>query len=311
MPFLLKEVPSLTQYSDSGLGDGLLVPLPARHPADADQHDAGRRAPQRARGLHPLLRGLRRLRQLPSRASRCSGASGTSTVGAASFVGSINFASLDLAEKPGRSPALGAGSFGTLRARRGRPVGSAWARGLAFYGRAAYQETDGFKDHSGVDAAQRCSSAPRARARGTFFKVFGFAGPEQTAARVPGHREGRPGARPALQPDDARTSATASASTSSTAQYTRALGALHALAVQAYYNGAGGWYRLRDAGRGAASSTASTGAAWARSATLPLRGARVEPHAGARTATTSRADHTRDVVGGAAGVREPRLQERG
>ena len=50
------------------------------------------------------------------------------------------------------------------------------------------------------------------------------------------------------------------------AQFTRALGSSSSLAVQGYYNGAGGFYRLWDGPAGRTScSTSSTGTSWAAS----------------------------------------------
>jgi hypothetical protein len=105
MPFLLEPVPSLNVYSDTGLGGGYsylylrgiqqtrinmtLDGVPLNEPEDSTLYfvDFGDFASSR-------------------RASRCSAASGP-PAGTASYAGSINFASLDLAEKPAGSAVSG------------------------------------------------------------------------------------------------------------------------------------------------------------------------------------------------------------
>src|SRR5258708_15404183 len=73
---------------------------------------------------------------------------GTSTVGAASYGGSINFASVDLRESSELAADFGAGSFGTNRASLGYQTGNLGP--FAFYARGSYQKTDGFREHAGV-----------------------------------------------------------------------------------------------------------------------------------------------------------------
>src|SRR5262249_51546551 len=74
---------------------------------------------------------------------------GTSTVGAASYGGSINFASVDLRGARQLEAELGTGSFASNRASLGYQTGNL-GPGLAFYARGSYQETDGFREHAGV-----------------------------------------------------------------------------------------------------------------------------------------------------------------
>ena len=243
MPFLLKEAPSLNQYSDTGLGAGYsylylrgiqqtrinmtLDGVPLNEPEDSTLYfvDFG----DFASSLESIQvqRGV-----------------GTSTVGVASYAGSINFASRDLAEEREWSARLGAGSFGTRRAAVGVQSGRV-GPGLAFYGRASYQGTDGFKDHSGVIQRSAFFGASRQGSR-DLLKVFGFVGREQTElAFLATEKDVLEGdlSFNALSPEERDRFGQDFVH----AHYTRSLGSSSNLAVQAYYNGAGGWYRLRDA----------------------------------------------------------------
>jgi iron complex outermembrane receptor protein len=242
MPFLLKEVPSVTQYSDSGASTGYsyiylrgipqtrmnvtLDGVPLNEPEDSAFYFANFGDFANAIESLQVQRGV-----------------GTSTVGAASFVGSINFASIDLKDDVAADVRLGGGSFGTSRVSAA--VHSGRLRGgLKFYGQAAFQDTDGFRRHSG--STQR--SVYVGATRGTdasFFKVFGFAGQEQSqlaflaADEDALNRDLR--ANP-MSPDERDEFGQRFI----TAQYHRAFGASTELSVQGYYNGAGGWYRIAN-----------------------------------------------------------------
>jgi iron complex outermembrane receptor protein len=244
MPFLLEPVPSLNVYSDTGLGSGYsylylrgiqqtrinttLDGVPLNEPEDSALYfvDFG--------DFASSLQSIQVQRGV-----------GTSTVGTASYAGSINFASLDLAEEAGGTVRLGAGSFGTRRAALGGQSGRV-GPGLAFYGRASYQETDGFKDHSGVIQRSLFYGASR-QGPHDLLKVFGFLGREQTElaflATEKDVLEGDLRAN-ALSPEERDRFGQDFVQ----AHYTRSLGASSTLGAQGYYNGAGGWYRLRDAG---------------------------------------------------------------
>jgi iron complex outermembrane receptor protein len=242
MPALLEQTPSVTQYSETGMGAGYnylylrgiqqtrinmtLDGVPLSEPEDSALYfvDFGDFA-NNVDSLQ-IQRGV-----------------GTSTVGAASYGGSINFASVDLKDARELQATLGAGSFdskrGSLAFQSGR-VGP----GLAFYARGSYLDTDGFRDHSGVTQGSVFYGATRQGDR-SFFKLFGFSGRERTEL-----------AFLAVDKDtlerDLRTNPMDPAEHDRfgqdfvQAQFTRALGSTSSLAVQGYYNGAGGWYRLWD-----------------------------------------------------------------
>ena len=174
MPALLERTPSITQYSETGIGAGYnylylrgiqqsrinmtLDGVPLSEPEDSALYfvDFGDFA-SNVESLQ-IQRGV-----------------GTSTVGAASYGGSINFASVDLKDTREVLATLGAGSFdstrGSLAFQSGR-VGP----GLAFYARASYLDTDGFRDHSGVNQQSVFYGATRQGDR-SFFKLFGFSAP--------------------------------------------------------------------------------------------------------------------------------------
>jgi iron complex outermembrane receptor protein len=168
---------------------------------------------------------------------------GTSSVGAASYGGSVNFASVSPSEHRGLEAQVGGGSWGTGRATAAANsglLGGAWG----LYARLSGQTTDGFREHSGIDQGTLYLGATRSGAR-SLFKLFGFSGRERTQLAY-------------LATDEAtlRTNLRANALAPEEkdrfgqdfvqAQYTRLLGSATTLMVQAYYNGAQGWFRIWD-----------------------------------------------------------------
>jgi len=246
MPFLLKEVPSVTQYSDSGSATGYsyiylrgipqtrmnvtLDGVPLNEPEDSAFYFANFGDFANAIESLQVQRGV-----------------GTSTVGAASFVGSINFASILLKDKAAADVRLGSGSFGTNRVSAAVHSGRIGG-GFKLYGQAAYQGTDGFRDHSG--STQRSVYLGATRDTDTsFFKVFGFAGQETSQLAFLAADEEtleRDLRFNPMSPDERDEFGQRFV----TAQYHRAFGPATELSVQGYYNGASGWYRIKDASDG-------------------------------------------------------------
>jgi iron complex outermembrane recepter protein len=246
MPFLLKQVPSITQYSDSGATTGYsslflrgipqsrmnitLDGVPLNEPEDSAFYFANFGDFANALGSLQVQRGV-----------------GTSTVGAASFVGSINFASLDFADRPQADVRIGGGSFGTGRVGAALHSGPI-AGGFRLYGQAAYQESDGFRDHSGMTQKSLYAGALQ-QTDTSFFKAFGFVGHERSQLSYYAADEATLDqdlrANP-MSPDE-RDDFT---QRFLTAQYRRALKPTSEIAVQGYYNGAGGWYRSLNADEG-------------------------------------------------------------
>lgn len=294
MPALLEVVPSLTQYSETGNGAGYnyfylrgiqqsrvnmtFDGVPLAEPEDSSLYfvDFGDFASS-VESVQ-VQRGV-----------------GTSTVGAASFAGSVNFASLDLSDTREVSARLGLGSFGTRRASVGLQSGLV-GPGLAFYGRATYQTTDGFRDRSGVD--QRSVFAGMTyRDDDSFLKVFGFMGKERTQL-----------AFYAVEKDVLENDLTNNPLSPEEkddfgqyflqAQYTRSLDPRTSVALQAYYNAAGGFYRLWDGPE--KTSLLQYGLDWhffGGSLTFKRNGEHLGITAGAHWNDYTSA-HRRDVVGG-------------
>jgi iron complex outermembrane receptor protein len=246
MPFLLKEVPSVTQYADSGSSTGYsymylrgipqtrmnvtLDGVPLNEPEDSAFYFANFGDLANAIESLQVQRGV-----------------GTSTVGAASFVGSINFASIDLKDRAAADLRLGGGSFGTNRISAAVHSGRLGG-GIKLYGQAAYQDTEGFRDNSGTTQRSVYLGATHAAGK-SFFKVFGFAGQEasQLAFLAADEDTLKQDLRfNPMSPDERDEFGQRFV----TAQYHRAFGPATELSVQGYYNGAGGWYRIANAADG-------------------------------------------------------------
>jgi iron complex outermembrane recepter protein len=240
MPFLLKATPSLTQYSDNGSEGGysylylrgipqtrLNLTLDGVPLADAEDNafywvNLG--------GLAGVLDSLQIQRGV-----------GTSSFGSASFGGSVNLASL----RPRDASALQAeASLGSLETARGRVAAHSgrFGPGLTAFAAATYQETEGFRDHSGV--RQRSLAFGLSRQTSTsFLKVFGLAGREQqqlaflavdedTLREQPRENPLSPAERDRFGQELLH------------AQLSHALSPTTHLTLKAYTNGAGGWYRI-------------------------------------------------------------------
>ena len=246
MPFLLKQVPSITQYSDAGSSTGYSymylrgIPqtrmnitfdgAPLNEPEDSAFYFSNFGDFANAVQSIQVQRGV-----------------GTSTVGAASFVGSINFASLDFKEKPEGVVRVGIGSFGSTRVSASGQSGRLNG-GFKLYGQAAYQDTDGYRDHSGIKQRSVFAGASHDTDH-SYFKVFGFFGHERTNLAFLATDEDTLKQEPrfnALGADERDNFWQGFLN----AQYHRALGPTSELSFQGYYNGAGGWYRIRDVSAG-------------------------------------------------------------
>jgi iron complex outermembrane recepter protein len=240
MPTLLQAVPSATQYSDTGLGTGYnylylrgipmtrlnltLDGVPLNEPEDSTLYFVDFADFASSLDSVQVQRGV-----------------GTSSVGTASYAGSINFASLDLGEKASLAGRFAAGSYGTNRATLGAESGLVGPR-LRFYGRGTYQESDGFRERSGVTQKSLFYGVSRQDDH-SFFKLFGFVGRERTQLAFLAVDE-------ATLEKDLRFNPLAPEERDEfgqqfvQAQYTRFLGSFTSLAAQVYWNSAGGFYRL-------------------------------------------------------------------
>lgn len=242
MPFLLERLPSFTQYSDTGSASGYsylylrgipqtrmnltLDGAPLNDPEDSAFYFSNFGDFASAIDSIQVQRGV-----------------GTSTVGAASFVGSVNFASAAFRDEAEVASRLGAGTFGTARTsvtlHSGRLAGS-----VKLFGHAAYQETDGFRRNSGVIQRSLYFGVSRDGER-SYFKLFGFTGLENTQLAFLATDE-------ATLERDLRNNPLAPEERDRfgqrfvQAQYHRTLGSATTMILQGYYNGSDGWYRIRD-----------------------------------------------------------------
>ncbi len=218
---------------------------------------------------------------------------GTSPVGTASYGGAVSFESLALGEKPAAEAELGAGSFDTRRGSVAAQSGR-FGPGLAAYVRGTYKETDGFRDRSGVQQRSLFFGGSHQGA-GSFFKVFGFTGHEDThLAFLAVEKE--------ILENDLRFNPMAPEETDHfgqdflQAQWTRALGAGTNLSLQGYRTSAGGHYRIwADADHGALYQYALDWRLFGGIATLSHQNGRLKASGGIH-ANDFDSDHARSVV---------------
>jgi iron complex outermembrane receptor protein len=168
---------------------------------------------------------------------------GTSSVGAASYGGSVNFASVNPSDQRRVQAQVGGGSWGTGRATVAADsglLGGAWG----LYARLSGETTDGFKEHSGVDQGTVYYGATRSGTR-SLFKLFGFSGRERTQLAYLAADEATLGTdlrANLLAPEEKDRFGMDFAQ----AQYTELVGAASTVMAQVYYNGAQGWFRIWD-----------------------------------------------------------------
>jgi iron complex outermembrane receptor protein len=149
VPALLSHSPSITWYSDSGLGsnysyfrlrgidqtrvnltlDGAPLNDPAEHALYFNN-------------FHDLTSAVESI--------QVQRGVGTSTVGSPSYGGSVNFASVRPAEERQAELRLGLGSHATRRASLAMHSGKL-AGGLTLFGRVSYQASDGYRERSGTE----------------------------------------------------------------------------------------------------------------------------------------------------------------
>src|SRR5512140_651205 len=240
LPALLADTPSVTQYSETGSGQGYAYftlrglsqtrvnmtfdGVPLNEPEDSAVYtaDFGNLALNVA--SVQVQRGV-----------------GTSTFGAAAYAGSVNLESLDAPRLPGLSVSLGGGSFGTARASAdwsSGTFGGGWRLSL----RPSWQTTDGFREHSGVQQDSLFFTAVRDLEKSSL-RISGFVGEERIQqsfnAVEPEILEKNLAFNP-MSPDERDHFHEFLA----TVQWTLALGDDASLSLQPYAVGAGGWYRL-------------------------------------------------------------------
>ena len=219
---------------------------------------------------------------------------GSSSVGSASYGGSINFLSVSPGEKPSLQAQAGGGSWGTAHGTLALESGRVGP--YAFYGRYSAQTSDGFRDHSGADQRTLYYGATRQDER-SLLKLFGFSGRTRTQLAFLATERAALEAEPRrndLSPDERDDFGQDVAHL----QYTRSLGAATTATAQAYYNGAQGWFRIKDAAGGELDQFGIDGHFVGLVLGATHRRGRLGLSWGAHANDFAR-DHFMDVVGGA------------
>jgi iron complex outermembrane receptor protein len=168
---------------------------------------------------------------------------GTSAFGTASYAGSVNFQSLDLAAaRPGGELQLSGGAFDTRRAAlqwRSGLVGGRWAMAA----RVTSQQTDGFRRHSGNNASSGFFSAAWYGNRDVV-KFTAFAGLSKLRSSYYAADEATVVADPRANPmgSDERDRFS---QVFWNLQHARAVGEHAVWTTTVYRQGAGGWYDVR------------------------------------------------------------------
>ncbi len=241
-PFLLAQTPSVTAYSDSGIGSNYsyfslrgihqtrinmtLDGAPLNDPAENALYF------NNFGGFLGFVDSIEIQRGV-----------GTSSVGSPSYGGSVHFSSVALSERPETDVRLGFGSYGTRRAAVGHQTGLL-GNGLALYARAALHETDGYRERSGVKQRTLFLSAAHQGERSQL-RLTAFSGRERTRlsflAVDPATLEQNPRFNPLDEAERDRFG-----QDFAQLRYTRELADESTLTASLYYNGAQGWFRLWD-----------------------------------------------------------------
>ena len=170
---------------------------------------------------------------------------GTSSIGSASYGGSVNFASVGPGRRQPRLEAEGGRRIVGQRARDARGLGPG-RRGLRALRPLLGADDRRLPRPLGRRPAHRLLRRD-ARGRALVLQAVRLLRPRELAARVPGDRRGDARERPAPQRPDAATSGTTSARTSCRRSTPGSRAPRRRSAAQAYYNGAQGWFRIWDA----------------------------------------------------------------
>jgi iron complex outermembrane receptor protein len=168
---------------------------------------------------------------------------GTSTVGAPSYGGSVNFASMPFAESNEGDARVVFGSYGTKRASLAYESG-VLENGFAVSGRVSYSDTDGYRENSGSEHVTMFLDAGWEGERSSL-KFVSFSGSAESQlaflAVDPETLSENPRFNPLTDQDrDNFDQGLAQL------QYSRVLGKSTVLNASVYYNGADGYFQLWD-----------------------------------------------------------------
>jgi iron complex outermembrane receptor protein len=240
VPELLQHTPSVTWYSDSGIGanysylsmrgiqqtrinmtfDGAPLNDPAEHAVYFNNfHDF-----TNVVDSIQIQRGV-----------------GTSTVGSPSFGGSVNFASVPLSQSSQAEARLALGSYDTLRASAAYQTGTL-GDGFAIGGRVSYARTDGYRENSGTEHLTLFLNGEWRGQRSTL-KLVSFSGNEKTQLAFLAVDPDTLRENPRYNPLDEQERDDFGQDFAQL-QYTRAVGDDTVVVASLYYNGAAGWFRL-------------------------------------------------------------------
>ncbi|MEE4272917.1 MAG: TonB-dependent receptor [Thermoanaerobaculales bacterium] len=241
-PKLLQYTPSVTWYSDSGIGSNYSY-LSLRGIGQTRINMTFDGAPLNDPAEHALY--FNNFHDFTSTVDsiQIQRGVGTSTVGSPSFGGSINFASNPMRQFAGGNARLTVGSYDTLKASAAYESGII-GNGFAVGGRISYADTDGYRDHSGSEHLTVFLNGEW-RGERSSLKLVSFFGSEESQL-----------AWWAVDPDTLADNPTFNPMGEEERddfsqdfiqlQYTRALGEATTLVAQVYYNGADGFFHQWD-----------------------------------------------------------------
>ncbi|HKR66446.1 MAG TPA: TonB-dependent receptor [Thermoanaerobaculia bacterium] len=245
VPLLLRDAPSVHAWAESGAGGSgySYITLRGVSPTRinftldgvplADSEDMGTYFadfPDLARSLQSIQiqRGV-----------------GTSTFGSASFGGSVNMESIDVAQDQGVDATFGGGSYGNTQATIGYQSGKL-PGDFAFYTRVSYLDSEGFRENAGTKQRNVFFSGTKllgdAQLRLTGFsgheaqQLHYYAADADTLAHDLRNNPMRPEEKDSFGYDLAQL------------QYIRPLDASSDMTASVYYQRGYGWYRLFDFG---------------------------------------------------------------
>ncbi len=242
VPQLLQYTPSMTWYSDSGIGsnysyfslrgiqqtrinmtfDGAPLNDPAEHALFFNNfHDFANTVDS-----IQIQRGV-----------------GTSSVGAPSYGGSVNFASRPPSSDPRGDFRLAIGSYDTVRSSVAYESG-VFDSGFSLGGRFSWADTDGYRDRSGSEHQTFFFNAAWQGERSSL-KLVSFSGGDKSQLAFLAVEPGTLRENRRFNPLD-EAELNAFGQDFAQLKYTLALGSSSLLTASLYYNGADGWFRLWD-----------------------------------------------------------------
>lgn len=241
-PSLLQYTPSVTWYSDSGVGSNYSY-LSLRGIGQTRINMTFDGAPLNDPAEHALY--FNNFHDFASTVDsiQIQRGVGTSTVGSPSYGGSINFASNPMRQFSGGDARLAFGSYDTVGASAAYESG-VFGNGFTVGGRVSYADTDGYRDHSGSEHLTFFLNGEWRNERSSL-KLVSFSGNEESQL-----------AWWAVDPDTLADNPTFNPMGEEERddfgqdfvqlQYTRAVSDATTLVAQVYYNGAQGFFHQWD-----------------------------------------------------------------